>query len=80
MLPAPVLGIGDVADAQHFFDFLPALLRNRDGAMLFVDGVIASKDRLFETLLDLLAFFQRGNYAIDLVIFVGRFFTLSGND
>ena len=41
VLEVPVLGVGDVADAEQLFDLLPALVGDGDGAGLFVDDVVA---------------------------------------
>ena len=41
MLEVPVFGVGDVADAEELFDFLPALVGDGDGASFFVDDVVS---------------------------------------
>ncbi len=41
MLEFPILGIGDIAYAEHFFDFFPAIFSDGDRLLLFVDGEVA---------------------------------------
>ncbi len=41
VLHVPVLGVGDVADAEQLFDLLPALIGDGDGAGFLVDDVVA---------------------------------------
>ncbi len=41
VLEVPVLGVGDVADAEQLFDLLPALVGDGDGAGLLVDDEVA---------------------------------------
>ena len=42
VLEVPVLGVGDVADAEQLFDLLPALIGDGDGAGLLVDDEVAA--------------------------------------
>src|SRR5271155_117773 len=47
MLERPVLRIGDVADAEQALDFPPALVGDRDVAVLFVDHKVTGELRRF---------------------------------
>ena len=77
VLQVPVLRVGDIADAQQPLDLLPSRIGHGDGAVLFVDDVIAGEDLVFaQAALDLLAQFQLRDDAIDLVVLVGRLLAL----
>ncbi len=54
VLEVPVFNVGDVADAEEFFDLLPAVVGDGDGFVLFVDDVVFGEDLGF-ALLDLFA-------------------------
>ena len=43
VLQVPVLRVGNVADAQQLLDFFPALVGDRDAAVLFVDHEVAGE-------------------------------------
>ena len=43
VLEVPVFGVGNVADAESFFNRDPALVGDANGALLLVDNVIASE-------------------------------------
>ena len=81
VLEIPVFRVGDVADAEHLLDFLPALVGDGYGFVLLiyreVAGVLLG---LAGRNVNLLALLKLGNDSIDLVILVGRFFAGSGND
>ena len=64
VLEVPVLGVGDVADAEEFFDLLPALVGDGDGACLLVDDEVAGPGLCFEGL-DQLAGFELGDDEVD---------------
>jgi hypothetical protein len=81
VLQVPVLGIGDVADAEQLLDFFPALVADRDRAVLLVDGEVAGVGLgLARRVLDLLALHQLGDDPVDAVILVGGFFRRARND
>ncbi len=44
VLQVPVFGVGDVVDAQELFDGYPAFVGDADGAVFFIDHVVAGKD------------------------------------
>src|ERR1700733_2050669 len=81
MLEVPVLGVGNIADAQHLLDFYPAFVGNRDAAMLFIDDVVA---RVLLGLagsdIDFLTFFKLGDDAVDPGVLIGGLLAGSGND
>ncbi len=79
VLHVPVLGVGDVADAEDGFDLLPTLVGDGDGARLFVDDVIAGPGLGLERL-DQLAQFQLGNNGIGDGVFVGGLIGRAGDD
>ena len=66
VLQVPVFGIGDVIDAQLFFDRDPTLVRNTDGAMLFVDHVVAGEKLLAFPQLDAELLLALGIAPLDL--------------
>ncbi len=73
VLEVPILGIGDIAYPQHFFDFFPAIFGDGNRLVLFVDGVVAGVDsdsRLRPG--QVFASRQLGNNPIHPVILVGR--------
>jgi hypothetical protein len=71
MLQRPVFRIGDVADAQQFFDFFPALVADRDVAMLLVDHVVARHDlRFTRRRIDFFSLFELGDNSIHFVVLV----------
>jgi hypothetical protein len=45
MLERPVFRVGDIADSQKLFDFVPAFIGNGNVAMLLIDHKIAGKLR-----------------------------------
>ena len=79
VLEVPVLGVGDVADAEEFFDLLPALVGNGDGACLLVDDEVAGPGFCFEGL-DQLAFFEVGDDEVDAGVLVGGLVGGTGDD
>ncbi len=67
MLQRPVFRIGDVADAEQFFDFLPAFVGDGDVAVLLVDRKVAGQlRRLAGGDIKFFALFKLGNDAVDL--------------
>ena len=76
-----VCEVVDVGEAEQLGDLVETLFGERDGAVLFVDGVVAGGvffARLFA--FDDFAAHQLGNDAVDLVILVGGFLTGAGDD
>ncbi len=67
--------------SSSFSTFEHPLFGQGDAAMLFVDGEIAGGIGLAGLFaLDDFAAFESRNDAVDLVVFVGRFFARAGND
>ena len=58
VLEVPVFGVGDVVDAESLLDGDPAFVGDADGAVLFVDDVVAGEGFAFEAV-DLFAQFER---------------------
>ena len=75
----PVFGVGDVADAEQLFDLLPALVRDGDGARLFVDDVVAGPGFFFERL-DQFAAFELRDDEVYAGVLVGRLVGRAGDD
>ena len=79
VLPVPVFGVGDVADAKELFDLFPAFIGDGDGAGLFVDDEVAGPGLGFERF-DQLAFFQLGNDLVGGDVLVGGLVRGAGDD
>ncbi len=93
VLEVPVFSVGDVADAEQLFDGLPALIGDADGAMFFVDDVIAGEILFAFSQLNaefglalvvegfhLFAQFKLGNDLAHAGIFVGGLVGRAGDD
>ncbi len=79
VLEVPVFGVGDVADAEEFFDLLPALVGDGDGAGLFVDDVVAGPGFVLESF-DEFAEFEFGDDDVDAGVLVGGLVGGAGDD
>ena len=75
MFPAPVLGVGDISNAEQTLNFLPSFIGDGDGLVLLIDHVVAGQDLFVDALLNLLAFNQARNNAVHAIILVGGFLT-----
>src|SRR5258708_35031527 len=81
MFERPVFWVGDVANAQEFFYFQPAIVGDCDVAVFLIDDVVTGENfRLARGCVDFFAFFQLGNDAVHFVILVGRLLTGAGNN
>ncbi len=79
VLEVPVLGVGDVADAEELFDLLPALVGDGDGAGLLVDDEVAGPGFGLEGL-DEFAEFEVGDDEVDAGVLVGGLVGGAGDD
>ena len=79
MLQVPVLGVGNVANAQQLLDLLPPLIGHADGLVLFIDHVVAGEELLFATL-DLFALLERREDAVHAGIFIRGLVCRSADD
>ena len=79
VLEVPVFGVGDVADAEEFFDLFPALVGDGDGAGFFVYDVVAGPGFGLEGF-DQLAELEFGDDDVDAKIFVGGLVGGAGDD
>ena len=79
VLEVPVLGVGDVADAEQAFDLLPALVGDGDGAGLLVDDEVAGPCLGLEGL-DQLASLELGDDDVDAGVLVGGLVGGAGDD
>src|SRR5580704_2266993 len=68
----PVLGVGRIINNKQAFYFFPAFVGNRDVAMLLVDHEVAGiLLGLARRDVNFLTFFELGDDAIDLGVFIG---------
>ena len=79
VLHVPVFGVGDVADAEKFFDLLEAFVGDGDGAGLFVDHVVAGPGLGLEGF-DQLALFELGDDGVGDGVLVGGLVRGAGDD
>ena len=79
VLEVPVFGVGDVADAEEFFDLFPALVGDGDGAGLFVDDEVAGPGLGLEGL-DEFAVFELGDDEVGAGVLVGGLVGGAGDD
>ncbi len=81
VLQVPVLGVGNVADAEQLFDLLPAFVGDRDVLVLFVDHEVAGVDLGFAGRHgDLFALLELGDDAVDTLVLVGGLFAGARDD
>ncbi len=79
VLQVPVLGVGDVADAEQAFDLLPAFVGDGDGAGLFVDDEVAGPGLGLDSL-DQLAQLELRDDEVDAGVLVGGLVGGAGDD
>ena len=71
---------GDVVDAEGLLDGDPALVRDTDGAMLFVDHIVAGEGLAFEAVDLLRPSSSSGNDLVDARVLVGGLVGGAGDD
>ena len=81
VLEVPVLGVGDIPDAQKLLDFFPARVGDGDALVFLIHHVVAGEFAGFAGRgVHFLAFFQLGDDAIHPGVLVGGLFAGAGND